>query len=69
MTDPDRTHAAKREAFSKFAEGFPVPLTLITEKKVYKNSVLGALNNAVIEVFGHPLNYYDTKCRKRECLS
>lgn len=39
-----------------------------TEKKVYKNSVLDALNNAVIEVFGHPLDYYDTKCRKRECV-
>lgn len=39
-----------------------------TEKKVYKNSVLDALGKAVIEVFGHPLEYYDTKCRKRECV-
>jgi hypothetical protein len=35
-----------------------------TEKKVYKNSVLDALDKAVVEVFGHPLEYYDTKCRK-----
>lgn len=39
-----------------------------TEKKVYKNSVLDALGKAVVEVFGHPLEYYDTKCRKRECV-
>ena len=39
-----------------------------TEKKVYKNSVLDALYKAVVEVFGHPLEYYDTKCRKRECV-
>lgn len=40
----------------------------IAKKKVYKNSVLDALNKAVVEVFGHPLEYYDTKCRKRECV-
>lgn len=39
-----------------------------TKKKVYKNSVLDALDKAVVEVFGHPLEYYDTKCRKRECV-
>lgn len=35
---------------------------------IYKNSVLQALNSAVIEVFGHPLEYYDTPSRKRELV-
>lgn len=37
-----------------------------TTKKLYKNSVLNALNQAIYECYGHDLEYYSSKSRKRE---
>lgn len=36
------------------------------KRKLYKNSVLNALNQAIIECYGHDLDYYSSKSRKRE---